>query len=111
MIKFKLGLIFLATCSVNAEARTKKPPIDDPALLNIGFVCRWQNSCILKQKKAMNRSLQYVRERRPPVWKIQLCNRNAARNGTRKDWIGFDSCIRNPNVRALLKKTERARGR
>lgn len=110
-MKFKLLLPLLVTCSASGDARVNRPPIDDPALLNIGFVCRWENSCIMKQKRAMNRSLKYVRERRPPAWKIQLCNRNASRNGTRKDWIGFNSCIRNPTVQPLGKKTRPPRRR
>ena len=72
------------------------PPLKDPALLNIGFVCRWERSCITKQRAAMWTSLRYVESKKPPAWKIQLCNRNASRNGTRKDWVGFNRCIRNP---------------
>jgi hypothetical protein len=41
-----------------------------------------------------------VKTRKPPVWKIQVCNRNASRNGTRKDWVGFNRCIRNPAIRS-----------
>jgi hypothetical protein len=75
------------------------PPLRDPALLNIGFVCRWQSACMTKQDRAMRSSLNFVKTRKPPVWKIQLCNRNASRNGTRKDWAGFNRCIRNPAIR------------
>ena len=81
-----------------ADARSK-PPLRNPALLNIGFVCQWQSRCIKQQQRAMQRALAYVKKQRPPAWKIQLCNRNSSRNGTRKDWIGFDNCIRNPRIR------------
>ena len=46
----------------------------------------------------MKRSLGYVEKYRPAAWKVQACNRNSARHGTRKDWIGFNNCIRNPAV-------------
>lgn len=72
------------------------PPLKNPALLNIGFVCGWQAACITKQTRAMRSSLQYVKTHKIRARKIQLCNRNASRNGTRKDWIGFNKCIRNP---------------
>jgi hypothetical protein len=81
-----------------AEARSR-PPLHNPALLNIGFVCRWQPSCIRQQQREMRRALAYVKKHKPPAWKIQLCNRNSSRNGTRKDWVGFNNCIRNPALR------------
>ena len=93
-----LALCSALACSAAADARTK-PPLRNPALLNIGFVCRWQPRCISRQEQAMQRALRYVAKYRPPAWKIQLCNRNAYRNGTRKDWIGFNNCIRNPALR------------
>src|SRR5688572_30698540 len=82
--------------SAATAARTKPPPLKNPALLNIGFVCRWQPRCIRTQERAMERALKYVRKHDPPAWKIQVCNRNAGRNGTRVDWIGFNNCVRNP---------------
>ncbi len=88
-----------------AEARTRPPPLKNPALLNIGFVCRWQSNCIAKQQRAMNRALKLVRKNPPPAWKMQLCNRNSSRNGTRKDWVGFNNCLRN----AALRPPPRAR--
>ena len=69
-------------------------PLQDPALLNTGFVCHWDRSCITKQQRAMRSSLRYVNSHRVPAWKIQICNHAASRNGTRKDWIGFNGCIR-----------------
>jgi len=85
--------------SAAAETRAKPPPLRNPALLNIGFVCRWQDRCIEKQQRAMGRALKYVRKHNPPAWKIQLCNRNAGRNGTRVDWVGFNNCVRNAELR------------
>lgn len=102
-MKMKLALAALALSAVGwpsaAEARSKLPPLKNPALLNIGFVCRWNASCIKTQERAMARSLRYVKKYSLPAWKIQLCNRNSSRNGTRKDWVGFNNCIRNPNLR------------
>lgn len=85
--------------SIAAQAATKAPPLRNPALLNIGFVCKWQARCIRRQQSAMSRALGYVRKYRLPSWKVQLCNRNAGRNGTRVDWIGFNNCVRNPALR------------
>jgi hypothetical protein len=98
-LKFKLLCTALALSSAAAAAQSRwapVPPLKDPALLNIGFVCRWQRPCIDKQRAAMLTSLRYVKSHKPSAWKIQLCNRNASRNGTRKDWVGFNQCIRNP---------------
>jgi len=80
------------------RAQYKPPPLRNPALLNIGFVCRWQDRCIQKQDKAMRRALKYVAKYQTPSWKIQLCNRNSSRDGTRKDWVGFDNCVRNASL-------------
>ncbi len=85
------------------QARSQ-PPLRNPALLNIGFVCRWQTRCIHVQEKAMLRSLRHMRTYPPAAWKVQLCNRNAARNGTRKDWVGFENCIRNPALYGASRK-------
>lgn len=76
-----------------------RPLINDPARLNIGFVCRWETRCMDRQARAMKRSLKHVKKDRVPAWKVQICNRNSSRIGTRKDWIGFDNCIRNPVFR------------
>ena len=91
-----------------AEARAK-PPLRNPALLNIGFVCRWQSPCIRTQEKAMFRSLKHMRSYPPAAWKVQLCNRNSARNGTRKDWVGFENCLRNTALRAPPKQRRKRR--
>ena len=99
----KLALAAVACWSavgLPAAAEARSPPLRNPALLNIGFVCRWQSRCIKKQESEMQRALRYVKKYNPPAWKIQLCNRNSSRNGTRKDWIGFNNCIRNAALRA-----------
>ena len=101
-LKLKLALAALVVSaglsSAAAAAGTKPPPLRNPALLNIGFVCRWQDRCISRQQQAMGRALKYVRKHRPPAWKIQQCNRNAGRNGTRVDWVGFNNCVRNADL-------------
>ena len=99
----KLLIAALALCAPATSVAQSRwqpvPPLRNPALLNIGLVCRWQNACIAKQSGAMNSSLRYVKTGKPPAWKVQLCNRNASRNGTRKDWVGFNRCIRNRSIR------------
>lgn len=111
-VKQRLRLIVaLTTVTLAAsagDARSRPAPIKNPALLNMGFVCKWQDRCIRRQQQAMNRSIRYVKRAAVPAWKIRLCNRNSARGGTRKDWIGFDNCIRNP---ALRPPRATARGR
>ena len=88
-----------SAAAANGQARWQPvPPLKDPALLNIGFVCRWQSPCITRQRAAMRSSLRYVKSNRTPAWKIQLCNRQSYRNGTRKDWVGFNRCVRNPSL-------------
>lgn len=89
-----------------AHARAA-PPLKNPAVLNIGFVCRWQPHCIRKQESAMAVALRHVQSYRPANWRVQLCNRNASRGGTRVDWVGFNNCIRNPNLRPPPKRKRR----
>ena len=89
--------VVLLPCAASAQARST--PLRNPALLNIGFVCQWQERCIDRQQRAMKRSLSYVKKNDPPDWKIQVCNRNAGRNGTRVDWVGYENCITNPQPR------------
>jgi hypothetical protein len=106
-MKARLALAVLILGSAGMLAATAqargKPPLRNPALLNIGFVCRWQSSCIRTQEKAMFRSLKHMRTYPPAAWKVQMCNRNSARNGTRKDWVGFENCLRNTALRAPAK--------
>jgi hypothetical protein len=97
MLKLMLAVFALSVGAIaHGQARWQPvPPLKDPALLNIGFVCRWDSHCITKQRAAMRSSLRFVDATKPPAWKLQLCNRQSSRNGTRKDWIGFNRCIRN----------------
>jgi len=92
-----------------AADATQPPPLKNPAILNIGFVCHWQESCIGRQQAAMGHALKYVAKYQPPAWKIQLCNRNAGRNGTRVDWVGFHNCVRNPDLRPPPPRKRRRR--
>ncbi len=105
LLKLKLGIAALAFLAGAAEGRRTGGPLNSPALLNIGFVCRWDSACMGKQERAMNRALGYVRKSRPPAWKIQRCNRNASRQRGRVDWIGFNNCIRNPALRPIARTT------
>ena len=94
-----LDLAFLLlAASLSGEAR-RNPPLMRPAILNIGYVCRWEARCMRRQEQAMNRSIKYVRKYRPPAWKVRLCNRNASRGRSRVDWIGMSNCLRNPRLR------------
>jgi hypothetical protein len=103
------ALATLATCA-GANAR---PILYDAVALNIGVNCQWQSRCMGNQRAAMKRSLNYVAKSHPPHWRVELCNRNAARGGYRVDWIGFDHCIRNasllrpPPARASKRRTKR----
>jgi hypothetical protein len=88
----------LCAFSVRAEAR---PPLGDPVALNIGINCRWQQSCMKTQGKAMERGLKYVKKTQPALWRVQMCNRNAGRQRLHVDWVGFDNCIRNTVLRPI----------
>lgn len=100
-MRFKLASVAVAVCAFASLAEAR-PPLRNPSILNIGFVCRWNAHCMDKQQTAMKRALKYVRKKNPPNWKIQACNRNARRGaGTRVDWVGYHNCIRNPSIRPL----------
>jgi len=73
-------------------------PLYDPVALNIGVNCQWQQHCIGTQRRAMNDARKYIAKRNPPLWRIHLCNRNAARTPDRVDWVGFNNCIRNDTL-------------
>ena len=98
-LAFAIAAIGSIAATAAAPAAAKLPPLRDPVFLNIGFVCQWQARCMERQKAAMKRALGYVRKADPPRWKIHLCNRNASRARGRVDWIGFDHCIRNRDLR------------
>lgn len=85
------------------------PPLDNPAFLNIGLGCRWDDRCMTAQSKAMTRALAYVRHAQPSAWRVQLCNRNAKRGYNRVDWIGFDHCIRNQQLSRAVANDARRR--
>lgn len=92
--------------SAGAAAR---PMLYDAVALNIGVNCQWQSQCMSKQRTAMKRALSYVEKRRPPHWRVQLCNRNARRAGYRVDWVGYDHCIRNPALKPPGRTRKRSR--
>jgi hypothetical protein len=102
------AVIFASAGAQASEAQARaQPPLRNPALLNIGFVCRWETRCIRTQEKAMFRTLRHMRKYPPAAWKVQMCNRNSARNGTRKDWVGFENCLRNTELRAAKSRKRR----
>ena len=90
------SLIVGAKAEAQAQARTGRPLLRNPALLNIGLMCQWQSRCMKRQQQAMARSLKFVRKAKPAAWRVQVCNRNASRSHLRVDWLGFRNCIRNP---------------
>jgi hypothetical protein len=74
-------------------------PLHDPVALNIGINCQWQRTCQRRQQTAMAEARQYVAIARPALWRIHMCNRNARRGAANMDWVGFDNCVRNPQLR------------
>jgi hypothetical protein len=111
-----LAAMVIALIPAAAGEARSRVPLRDPVLLNIGFVCQWQQRCMANQQMAMQRALKYIAKHRPPSWRVQMCNRNASRRGTRKDWIGFDNCLRNaalrpPPPRRTLKRRAQRRSR
>jgi hypothetical protein len=99
-MKWKFAAVAaLVLTGASADARSSQAPLHDPVFLNIGLICQWDIRCMGRQNEAMDRALKYVRKKDPPAWRVQLCNRNAARKRHRVDWIGFDHCIRNWRLR------------
>ena len=96
-------ILAVALGAAGSEAQPRAAPLYDPVLLNMGIVCQWNERCIGKQKRAMKSALSYLKKNRV-TWKVEVCNRNSARNGTRKDWIGFNNCIRNPAIQRLASR-------
>jgi hypothetical protein len=94
-----------------AAAARGSVPLRDPVVLNIGLNCQWQQRCMVDQRVAMSRALGFVRKQRPAAWRIQQCNRNAARSRSRVDWVGFDNCIRNAALRLQPARPVGKRGR
>src|SRR5206468_12180103 len=110
MMKWPVSLAVLIGAQWAAPAAAQVP-LNDGVALNIGIDCQWQANCMAKQRRAMKRSLEFVRNQRPAEWRIHLCNHNAARNRYRVDWIGFDNCIRNVALRPLPMHPIGRRGR
>jgi len=82
-----------------APATAEAKPLTDTISLNIGLSCQWQQRCMSQQKKAMKRALKFVQKERPPSWRIEMCNRNASKSRSRIDWVGFNNCVRNAELR------------
>jgi hypothetical protein len=91
----KVAIAALALLASPVQAYTLAP-LYDPVVLNVGINCQWQRTCERRQMKAMSDARGFIARTHPPLWRIHLCNRNAARSATRIDWVGFNSCIRNP---------------
>lgn len=99
----RLALAALALVAATTPAHALAP-LYDPVVLNIGVNCRWQQSCERRQRHAMKDARKFMATKRPPLWRIQLCNKNARRGPARIDWIGFNSCIRNPTLAPLPRR-------
>jgi hypothetical protein len=97
-MRWALAVLLIALGSA-ASAAQARVPLYDSVSLNIGLNCQWQRHCMVAQQRAMTRSLEYVRNQRPPSSRIHQCNRNASRGHNRVDWVGFDNCIRNVSLR------------
>ncbi len=93
-----VAALLLGLAAAGAEAQ-RAPPIH-PVVRNINLLCKSQSSCVQRQWRSMQAAFAFMRARQLPVWKIELCNRNAAKQRSRIDWIGFNNCIRNPKVKA-----------
>lgn len=106
-MKWTLVVAAAVASIVLSRGAWARPLLHDPVELNIGVNCQWQARCMASQRLAMRRSLAYVATKRPPQWRVQLCNRNAARGGYRVDWIGYDHCIRNPAIRKTMRANRR----
>jgi hypothetical protein len=102
------GLLAVATAG---DIPRQRPLVLNPALANIGYVCRWERRCMKKQELAMVRSVKYVKKYPPPAWKMSLCTRNASRRPSRVDWIGFSNCIRNAKLRPPIQQSRLVRQR
>lgn len=93
-----MALAALALIGLRAEGRAEAP-LHDPVMLNIGINCQWQETCERRQLRAMASTHRLMAKSRQPIWRIHLCNHNAARSPVRIDWVGFNNCIRNTRLR------------
>jgi hypothetical protein len=91
-------LILLSTLVFDAARARAVAPLYDPVALNVGINCHWEQLCERRQLKAMNTARRFISHKHPALWRVHLCNKNARRGTARLDWIGFDHCIRNPNL-------------
>ena len=83
----------------SSGALAAKPGVVHPVVRNISTLCKGDKACIQRQWKGMQSAFAYMRAKRPPIWKIEQCNRNASRQRNRVDWLGFNNCVRNPKVK------------
>lgn len=106
-------MVLMGALALGAAAAEAQPgaPLQDGVALNIGLNCQWQQRCMSEQQRAMKRSLKYVRKYQPATWRVELCNHNAGRKHFRVDWVGFENCIRNTNLRPLPARPLKRRGR
>ena len=98
-MKWILGAMTVWAAMPVGAGAMRRPILHDPIALNIGVNCQWQRHCMAQQRAAMSHALGFVAARKPPQWRVQLCNRNASHGGYRMDWTGFDHCIRNAALR------------
>ena len=96
-VRGRAALAAFALISVAPEVRAMAP-IYDPMTLNIGINCQWQPHCQRQQTKAMSDARKFIATYDVPLWRIHVCNKNARRGPARLDWVGFNSCIRNPQL-------------
>ena len=95
---WKLGIVIAILVAGEAPAAAVAP-LYDAVALNIGVNCQWQQRCMGQQRRALKDAQKFIAKSNPPLWRIHLCNRNAARSSERIDWVGFNSCIRNGALR------------
>ncbi|MGN6059393.1 MAG: hypothetical protein ACTHOI_12520 [Sphingomicrobium sp.] len=93
-----MAIAAMALVAAQAQGHTLAP-LYDPVALNVGIGCQWQRSCERRQLDAMARASSYIASAHPPLWRIHSCNRNARRGTARVDWVGFENCIRNPDLK------------
>lgn len=95
-------VLVFSVVSSSAEAGViRRGQLADPASLNIGLICQWDEDCIYEHKTAMRKALKFVAKYKPPQWRVEQCNRNASRGKSRVDWVGFNQCIRNEVLRYI----------
>src|SRR5437764_2619538 len=68
-MKWTIAIAMLTVAQAAAPAAAR-PPLNDGATLNIGLNCQWQQRCMARQRSAMERSLEFVRNQRPAEWRI-----------------------------------------